>query len=41
MFETAQKTKHYGILDSDYMNDHRLMREGFSSSVHQTVISPL
>jgi len=30
VFETAQKTKHYGILENDYMNGHRLMREGFS-----------
>ncbi|WP_089131437.1 hypothetical protein [Tolypothrix sp. NIES-4075] len=30
VFEIAQKTKCYGILDSDYMNGHRLMREGFS-----------
>ncbi len=29
VFEFARKIKHYGILDSDYMNDHQLQREGF------------
>ncbi len=27
--EIAQKTKCYGILDNDYMNEHQLLREGF------------
>lgn len=28
VFEFARKVKHYGILDSDYMNNHQLQREG-------------
>jgi hypothetical protein len=40
VFETAQKTKHYGILDNDYMNGHRLMREGFpSNALQQDILS--
>lgn len=27
--EFATKTKHYGILDSDFLNNHQLLREGF------------
>ncbi|MBD6620543.1 hypothetical protein FNW02_33410 [Komarekiella sp. 'clone 1'] len=27
--EIAQKTKCYGILDNDYMNEHKLVRAGF------------
>ncbi len=30
VMEMAEKTKSYGILDSDYMNEHQLKREGFS-----------
>ncbi|MBD2303053.1 hypothetical protein [Nostoc sp. FACHB-190] len=30
--EMAQKNKCYGILDSDYMNRHQLLREGFPPS---------
>lgn len=29
VFDYANKTKHYGILDNDYMNKHQLLREGF------------
>ncbi|MEP0859728.1 hypothetical protein [Trichocoleus sp. DQ-U1] len=29
VFEFAKKIKHYGILDSGYMNDYQLQREGF------------
>lgn len=37
VFEFARKIKHYGILDSDYMNDHQLQREGFPpSALHPT-----
>lgn len=27
--KTALKTKHYGILDNDFLNDYQLLREGF------------
>lgn len=27
--QIALKTKHYGILDNDLLNDHQLLREGF------------
>ncbi|MCP6761899.1 MAG: hypothetical protein NHB32_24830 [Fischerella sp. CENA71] len=37
VFEFARKIKHYGILDSDYRNDHQLLREGFPpSALHPT-----
>jgi hypothetical protein len=40
VFEVAQKTKCYGILDSDYMNNHCLMREGFpSNALRQDTLS--
>jgi hypothetical protein len=29
VMEMAEKTRSYGILDSDYMNEHQLKREGF------------
>ncbi|BAY14224.1 hypothetical protein [Calothrix sp. NIES-2098] len=32
VMEMAEITKSYGILDSDYMNEHQLKREGFSPS---------
>ncbi|WP_026736149.1 hypothetical protein [Fischerella sp. PCC 9605] len=32
VMEMAEKTRSYGILDSDYMNEHKLKREGFPSS---------
>ncbi|BDI20990.1 hypothetical protein ANSO36C_67920 (plasmid) [Nostoc cf. commune SO-36] len=30
VMEMVEKTRSYGILDSDYMNEHQLKREGFS-----------
>ena len=27
--EIAEKTKHYGVLDNDFMIDHQLLQEGF------------
>lgn len=29
--DIAKKTKHYGILDTDYLNGYQLLREGFQS----------
>lgn len=29
--DIAKKTKHYGILDTDYLNNYQLLREGFQS----------
>jgi hypothetical protein len=31
VFDIARKTKHYGILDTDYLNNYQLLREGFQS----------
>ena len=40
VFEIAQKTKCYGILDSDYMNGHQLMRKGFPpNALRQNTLS--
>lgn len=32
----AIKTKHYGILDSDYLNNHQLLQEGFPEGALHT-----
>lgn len=31
VLDFAIQTKHYGILDSDYLNEHQLLKEGFPS----------
>lgn len=36
VMDFARKTKHYGILDSDYLSDYQLLREGFpKSALHE------
>jgi len=36
VIDFATRTKVYGILDSDYLNDHQLLREGFPEGALHT-----
>ena len=38
VMEMAEITKIYGILDSDYMNEHKLKREGFPPSALHPIL---
>lgn len=40
VMETAAKTNCYGILDSDYSNQHQLKREGFPQSALHPLFHP-
>lgn len=41
VMEMAEITKSYGILDSDYMNEHKLKREGFPPSALHPILHPI